>query len=129
MLATLYQLGITPSNSRPRVSNDNPYAESLFKTLKYHPNYQIKGFKTLEEARKWVSLFVKWYKHEHHHSGLNFLTHIKGVVGFLNRSFKSVSSRTLEWSRNTELESARTSLFKSRQRTGTNEQKRSQGSR
>ena len=74
MLATLYQLGITPSNSRPRVSNDNPYAESLFKTLKYHPNYQLKGFKTLEEARKWVSLFVKWYKHEHHHSGLNFLT-------------------------------------------------------
>ena len=49
MLATLYQLGITPSNSRPRVSNDNPYAESLFKTLKYHPNYQPKGFETLEE--------------------------------------------------------------------------------
>lgn len=68
------QLGITPSNSRPRVSNDNPYAESLFKTLKYRPNYQPKGFETLEEARKWVSLFVKWYNHEHHHSGLNFLT-------------------------------------------------------
>lgn len=74
MLATLYQLGIKPSNSRPRVSNDNPYAESLFKTLKYRPNYQPKGFETLEEARKWVSLFVKWYNHEHHHSGLNFLT-------------------------------------------------------
>ena len=43
-MATLYQLGITPSNSRPRVSNDNPYAESLFKTLKYRPNYQPKGF-------------------------------------------------------------------------------------
>lgn len=66
--------GITPSNSRPRVSNDNPYAESLFKTLKYHPNYQPKGFETLEEAREWVSLFVKWYNHDHHHSGLNFLT-------------------------------------------------------
>ena len=74
MLATLYQLGITPSNSRPRVSNDNPYAESLFKTLKYRPNYQPKGFGTLEEAREWVSLFVKWYNHDHHHSGLNFLT-------------------------------------------------------
>ena len=74
MLATLYQLGITPSNSRPRVSNDNPYAESLFKTLKYRPNYQPKGFETLEEAREWVSLFVKWYNHDHHHSGLNFLT-------------------------------------------------------
>lgn len=74
MLATLYQLGITPSNSRPRVSNDNPYAESLFKTLKYRPNYQPKGFATLEEARSWVSLFVKWYNHDHHHSGLKFLT-------------------------------------------------------
>ena len=74
MLATLYQLGITPSNSRPRVSNDNPYAESLFKTLKYRPNYQPKGFETLEKAREWVSLFVKWYNHDHHHSGLNFLT-------------------------------------------------------
>lgn len=47
MLATLYQLGITPSNSRPRVSNDNPYAESLFKALKYRPNYQPKGFERL----------------------------------------------------------------------------------
>ena len=74
MLATLYQLGITPSNSRPRVSNDNPYAESLFKTLKYRPNYQPKGFATIEEAREWVSLFVHWYNYEHRHSGLKFLT-------------------------------------------------------
>lgn len=74
MLATLYQLGITPSNSRPRVSNDNPYAESLFRTLKYRPNYQPKGFSSLEEARKWVQLFVKWYNYEHHHSGIQFLT-------------------------------------------------------
>lgn len=74
MLATLYQLGITLSNSRPSVSNDNPYAESLFKTLKYRPNYQPKGFATLEEARSWGSQFVKWYNHDHHHSGLNFLT-------------------------------------------------------
>ena len=74
MLATLYQLGITPSNSRPRVSNDNPYAESLFKTLKFRPDYQPKGFSSLEEAREWVSGFVRWYNYEHHHSGLNFLT-------------------------------------------------------
>lgn len=74
MLATLYQLGITPSNSRPRVSNDNPYAESLFKTLKYRPNYQPKGFESIEAAREWVRLFVKWYNYEHHHSGINFLT-------------------------------------------------------
>ena len=74
MLATLHQLGITPSRSRPRVSNDNPYAESLFKTLKFRPNFQPKGFSSLEEAREWVSLFVNWYNYEHHHSGLCFLT-------------------------------------------------------
>lgn len=74
MLATLYQLGITPSNSRPRVSNDNPYAESLFKTLKFRPNYQPKGFRSLDDARLWCANFVNWYRYEHHHSGINFLT-------------------------------------------------------
>ena len=74
MLETLYKLGITPSNSRPRVSNDNAYAESLFKTLKYRPNYQPKGFKTLQAAREWVSGFVRWYRYEHHHSGICYLT-------------------------------------------------------
>ena len=74
MLETLYALGITPSNSRPRVSNDNPYSESLFKTLKYRPGYQPKGFCTLEEAREWCSAFVQWYRFEHHHSGIRFLT-------------------------------------------------------
>lgn len=73
MLETLYKLGITPSNSRPRVSNDNPYAESIFKTLKYRPNYQPKGFASIEDAREWVELFVKWYRCEHHHSGICFL--------------------------------------------------------
>ena len=74
MLETLYALGITPSNSRPRVSNDNPYSESLFKTLKYRPNYQPKGFRSLEEARDWCSVFVNWYRFEHHHSGIRFVT-------------------------------------------------------
>ena len=74
MLATLYQLGITPSRSRPRVSNDNPYAESLFKTVKYRPNFQPEGFASLEEARAWMSLFEKWYNYSHHHSGIKFLT-------------------------------------------------------
>lgn len=81
MLATLYQLGITPSNSRPRVSNDNPYAESLFKTLKYRPNYQPNGFSTLEEARNWAGSFVSWYNNDHHHSGLNFLTPLQRRSG------------------------------------------------
>ena len=73
MLETLYKLGITPSNSRPRVSNDNAYSESIFKTLKYRPNYQPKGFATLDEARGWCAGFVRWYRYEHHHSGIKFL--------------------------------------------------------
>ena len=74
MLATLYELGITPSRSRPRVSNDNPFSEALFKTLKYRPDFLPKGFASLEEAREWVALFVNWYNYEHHHSGLCYLT-------------------------------------------------------
>lgn len=74
MLETLYALGITPSNSRPRVSNDNPYSESMFKTLKYRPNYQPKGFANIDEARNWCKRFVRWYRYEHHHSGIQFLT-------------------------------------------------------
>ena len=74
MLTTLYALGITPSNSRPRVSNDNAYAESLFRTLKYRPNYQPKGFERLEDARAWCQRFVEWYRCKHHHSGIKFLT-------------------------------------------------------
>jgi len=77
MLATLYQLGIKPSNSRPRVSNDNPYSESMFKTLKYCPYFQPKGFKTVEEARNWVQVFVNDYNFVHHHSGIKFLTPIQ----------------------------------------------------
>jgi len=77
MLETLYSLGIVPSNSRPRVSNDNPYAESIFKTLKYRPNFQPKGFETLTQARIWVQRFVTWYNTEHKHSGLNFLSPIE----------------------------------------------------
>jgi len=74
MLETLYNLGITPSRSRPRVSNDNPYAESLFKTLKYRCNYQPKGFNSIEDAREWVYNFVDWYNNNHRHSGIKFLT-------------------------------------------------------
>lgn len=74
MLYTLYQLGITPSRSRPRVSNDNPYSESLFKTCKYRPDFPIKGFSSLDESRNWCLDFVKWYRNEHHHSNMGFVT-------------------------------------------------------
>jgi putative transposase len=77
LLETLYQLGITPSRSRPRVSNDNPYAESIFRTCKYRPNYPTAGFIDLTQARKWVLAFVRWYNNDHRHSGLNFLTPVQ----------------------------------------------------
>lgn len=73
MLATLYSLGITPSFSRPRVSDDNPYSESLFKTLKYTAGYP-KFFSTLQDARMWTADFVDWYNITHKHSGIGFIT-------------------------------------------------------
>lgn len=73
MLATLEWLGVTPSFSRPRVSNDNAFSESLFKTLKYRPSYPSK-FETIEQSQKWVTVFVSWYNTEHHHSGIKFVT-------------------------------------------------------
>jgi len=54
MRAKLEALGVTPSYSRPRVSNDNPYSESLFRTCKYRPEYPVKGFDSIDAARKWV---------------------------------------------------------------------------
>lgn len=74
LLATMQWLGMTPSHSRPRVSNDNAFAESVFRTFKYRPEYPSQGFATLEEARAWVMRFVAWYNTEHRHSGLNFVT-------------------------------------------------------
>lgn len=73
-LEKLYDLGITPSNSRPRVSNDNAYSESLFKTLKFRPGFPANGFSSIDEARQWVLAFVKWYNTEHRHSALNYVT-------------------------------------------------------
>ena len=73
-LATLEKLGVQSSFSRPRVSNDNPYSEALFRTMKYRPKYPFNGFCSLEEARKWVKKFVDWYNCTHLHSGINFLT-------------------------------------------------------
>ena len=70
----LVDLGITPSHSRPRVCNDNAFSESLFRTLKYCPQWPSQGFATLENARDWVKDFVQWYNHEHCHSRIKFVT-------------------------------------------------------
>ena len=74
LLATLQFLGVAPSYSRPRVSDDNAYVESLFRTCKYRPNYPAQGFAMIDAARTWVMQFVQWYNGEHRHSGIAFVT-------------------------------------------------------
>ncbi len=81
MLATLQTLGVIPSFSRPAVSNDNPYSESLFKTLKYRSVYPDTPFASLLAARTWVAGFVHWYNHEHGHSAIKFVTPAKRHAG------------------------------------------------
>ena len=74
MLAMMHDLGVVPSFSRPRVSNDNAYAEALFRTAKYCPLWPERPFDTLDEARRWVLRFVSWYNEQHRHSGLKYVT-------------------------------------------------------
>jgi len=74
MLATLQKLGVVPSFSRPSVSNDNPYSESLFGTMKYTPAFPSKPFADLDAAREWVHGFVRWYNENHRHSAIQFVT-------------------------------------------------------
>lgn len=74
MVATLERLGVLPSFSRPGVSNDNPFSEALFRTLKYGPTYPTKPFADLAAASAWVAHFVQWYNHVHQHSAIRFVT-------------------------------------------------------
>lgn len=74
VLAMLHWLGVKPSYSRPRVSDDNAFVESLFKTAKYRPEFPTKGFADLAAARTWARNFVHWYNHEHRHSGIRYVT-------------------------------------------------------
>jgi len=74
VLAMLHWLGIKPSYSRPRVSDDNAFAEALFRTAKYRPEFPIKGFADLHTARQWAMRFVYWYNDEHRHSGIRYGT-------------------------------------------------------
>lgn len=73
MLATLQRLGVVSSFSRPSVSDDNAYAESLFRTMKYRAKYPSSGFATVDDARTWVRDFVAWYNDEHQHSGIGYV--------------------------------------------------------
>jgi len=70
----LKELGVLRSFSRPRLSNDNPYSESLCRSAKYRPDYPSRPFANKEEACEWACAFVDWYNHRHHHSGIKFVT-------------------------------------------------------
>ena len=77
----LEELGVLRSFSRPRVSNDNPYSESLFRTAKYRPDYPRRPFRSKKAACEWVASFVDWYSHQHRHSGIKFVTPYKRHSG------------------------------------------------
>jgi len=74
VLAMLHWLGVKPSYSRPRVSDDNAFVEALFRTAKYRPEYPKSGFTDLSDARAWAARFVHWYNLEHRHSGIRYVT-------------------------------------------------------
>ena len=75
MMSMLEMLGVVPSFSRPSVSDDNPFSESLFKTVKYHPTFPASTkFNTISDARIWMEKFDCWYNTQHMHSGLKFIT-------------------------------------------------------
>lgn len=74
MISTLQWLGVIPSFSRPHVSDDNPYSEALFRTLKHTPAYPRLPFADLASASRWVAHFVDWYNRKHRHSAIRYVT-------------------------------------------------------
>ena len=74
VLVMLNWLGAKPSYLRPRVSDDNAYAESLFRTAKHRPEFPTKGFTDLDEARAWAAGFVHWYNVDHRHSAIRYVS-------------------------------------------------------
>ena len=74
VLSMLHWLGVKPSYSRPRVSDDNAFVESLFRNAKYRPEFPAKGFADLDQARTWARNFVHWYNHDHRHSGIRYVS-------------------------------------------------------
>jgi hypothetical protein len=74
LAAKMRELSISLSFSRPGVSNDNAYAESLFRTMKYHQSYPLRRFRNLDAVLFWFEGFVEWYNGEHRHSGIKYVT-------------------------------------------------------
>jgi transposase InsO family protein len=107
--ARLEELGVLRLFSRPRVSNDNPYSESLFRTVKYRPDYPNRPFTSKAETCEWVVSFVDWYNHQHRHSGIKFVTPHQRHSGhavelYLRRALvyeKARQKHSRRWSRST----------------------------
>jgi len=108
-LSTLQKLGIMPTFSRPSVSDDNPYSESLFRTLKYSATYPNKPFESVTDARVWTAGFVEWYNNKHCHSAIEFVTpsqrhreEDKDILQARKRLYEEAKSKNpLRWSGNT----------------------------
>jgi hypothetical protein len=95
-LATVQRLGVVPSFSRPSVSDDNPYVESLFRTMKYSPEYPSAGFASVEQAREWVARFVAWYIDAHKYGFVQLLIVTPATTSRSSlRASTSASPRTL----------------------------------
>ena len=109
LLATLQKLGVIRSTSRPGVSSDNAYSESLFRTLKYVPYYPQRPFEDIVEARRWVEGFVGWYNEIHLHSGIKFVTPSqrhegldKEILSKRDKVYKEAKRKNpIRWSRQT----------------------------
>ena len=102
LLAKMYALGVLSSYSRPLVSNDNPYSESLFRTIKYCPWWPENGFRTIDEARSWLSRFTRWYNLEHKPAVLSMLLRMNAIAELMHKYWKpekslSRSSQTSSW--------------------------------
>jgi transposase InsO family protein len=98
LAAKLAELGIELSFSRPRVSNYNAYAGSLFRTLKYHQSYPHRRFPNLLSVRVWADSFVEWYNAEHRHSGIKYVTPNQRHYGEADAIF-SIRQQTYEQAR------------------------------
>jgi transposase InsO family protein len=98
LAAKLAELGISLSFSRPRVSNDNAYVESWFRTMKYHQSYPVRRFRDLLSVRAWVDGFVEWYNTEHRHGGIKYVTPNQRHYGEAD-AICSVRQRTYEKAR------------------------------
>ncbi len=107
LAAKMAELGVSLSFSRPRVSNDNAYAESWFRTMKYHQSYPLRRFRDLLSVKAWMDGFVGWYNAEHRHSGIKYVTpnqrhygHADGICAIRQQTYEEARQRHPQrWSR------------------------------